>query len=512
MKTKTVVAKDMRQALKKITEELGADAVILSNKKVDGGIEVTASLDYDRALEEHRQHQKARERSASLASSPNTFKPQQGDVQRLLKRTLEASKSGQQREQIEQLLSQQTSSASQPTVKPYQPPVKATTATTIHKTNSQLADELKPDTVNLSSHQKGGEQHSKVLSEPVDDAIDDSAEFARNDASLAFRPAATSSMEMNAMRSELQLLRSMLNTQLGNVAWGDFSYRNPESAAIFKRLIRMGFDSALSRSLSGSVVQEQSKKENWQRTMGELANSIPVVCESSLPQEGVVAFVGPAGVGKTTTIAKLAAKYVLEHGPESVAMITTDTYRIAGHEQLRTLSKILKIPLRLVSGGQSLDTVIRGLAHKKMIFIDTAGLSHKDESWSEQLETLKNTHTPIQKWLVLSTTSQKLILEKAIADYKNLILAGCVLTKLDESASLGESLSVVIEHDLSIAYTTNGQNVPDDIETAKPRRLINQAILLSQEIEIDSGLVAERFSNSTQNGVGQENINETFVA
>jgi len=512
MRTKTVVAKDMRQALKKITEELGADAVILSNRKVDGGIEVKASVDYDQALEEHRQQQKARERSASLANNTNTFKPQQGDVQRLLKRTLEASKSGQQREQIEQLLSRQADTAPQANVESYQQPVKAATTAT-RQTNSQSFDELKPDTVNFSFQQnKSTQKDSKLPFKPIDEMPQKSVEFARHDASLAFKPTATTSTEMNEMRSELQQLRSLLSTQLGDVAWGDFSYRNPESAAVFKRLIRMGFDSALSRRLCENAMQQQSKKESWHNTMGELANSIPVVSEASLPKEGVVAFVGPAGVGKTTTIAKLAAQYVLEHGPESVAMITTDTYRIAGHEQLRTLSKILKIPLRLVSGEQSLDAVIRGLAHKKMIFIDTAGLSHKDESWAEQLNTIKNTHTPIQKWLVLSTTSQKLILEKSIADYKELKLAGCILTKLDESASLGESLSVLIEHNLPVAYTTNGQSIPEDIEPAKPRRLINQAILLSQEVEIDSDLIVERFSDSAQSRISQENTNETYVA
>ncbi len=312
---------------------------------------------------------------------------------------------------------------------------------------------------------------------------------------------AESTQEMHQMRDELQQLRGMINSQLGNVAWGDFSYRHPVSAAIFKRLVKMGLSSSLSRSLSQQVDSQASKKEAWHKVLVDLSSRVPVF--DSIPKkEGRIAFVGPAGVGKTTTIAKLAAEYVLAHGPENLALVTTDSYRIAGHEQLRVLSKILKVPLRIVAGNQSLESALRGLNRKKMVLIDTAGLSHKDCAWEEQISQLTSATTPIKKWLVLSATSQQRILDKAVMDYKTLGLDGCVLTKLDESASLGEALNVAIEHQLSVAYTTNGQNIPDDIEQAKSRNLVNQAIALTKQATIDDELAADCFNESirTDNG------------
>ena len=131
-----------------------------------------------------------------------------------------------------------------------------------------------------------------------------------------------------------------------------------------------------------------------------------------------------------------------------------------------------------------------------MILIDTAGLSQKEATWAEQISLIDSVSTPIQKWLVLSATSQRNILNKAVSDYKGLGLDGCVLTKLDESASLGEALGVAIEHQLSVAYTTNGQNIPEDIAPAKPKNLVNQAISLTKQATLDDEFAAGCFNES----------------
>ncbi len=599
MKAKKFVAPDMRQALKLVRETMGSDAVILSNRKVAGGVEVSVALDYEQAMVDHKHNERQKSHIPDYTDGNAQFSPMQGDENRVLKETLAAVKDSERRDEMRSLLRQQREkleagersefvdsyraegvSISPAAQKKSQadrlmPPVekrRERAASDIDNYDSQdrrdayernarregrdssvamqpaqnrrmsffeeyearaendaaqlqsrpqqssaqeynaqeySAQEYSAQ-VEKSSHYKEPQhrvqperEQGRPLHEEARIAFEDPQKTTKTPAAPLDSQAqsAESTQEMHQMRDELQQLRSMINSQLGNVAWGDFSYRHPISAAIFKRLVKMGLSSTLSRSLSQQVDSQASKKEAWRKVLVDLSSRVPVF-DSVPKKEGVIAFVGPAGVGKTTTIAKLAAEYVLAHGPENLALITTDSYRIAGHEQLRVLSKILKVPLRVVAGNQSLESALRGLSRKKMVLIDTAGLSQKDSAWEEQISQLTSATTPIQKWLVLSATSQQRILDKAVMDYKSLGLDGCVLTKLDESASLGEALNVAIEHQLSVAYTTNGQNIPDDIEQAKPRNLVNQAIALTKQATIDDELAADCFNESirTDNG------------
>jgi flagellar biosynthesis protein FlhF len=287
-----------------------------------------------------------------------------------------------------------------------------------------------------------------------------------------------------------------MNVQMANVAWGNFNHRHPLEASVFKKLARLGLSPALCRKLVRNLTPETDMKQAWKESLLELSNDLPLLQDDVTAHGGVFAFVGPAGVGKTTTIAKIATRFVLEHGAENLALITTDSFRIAGHEQLSTLGRILKVPVRVVTEQQSLEHILRGLSRKKLILIDTAGLSHKDQVHREQMAMLESMGANIQRWLVLSSTSQRRILDKAISEYKHLNLEGCILTKLDESASLGEALSVAIESQLPIAYITDGQNIPNDIERPQATRLINHAIALAKEYHMDDALVADMYSDA----------------
>ena len=610
MKAKKFVAPDMRQALKLVRETMGSDAVILSNRKVSGGVEVSVALDYEQAMVDHKHNERQKSHIPDYTDGNPQLSPVQGDANRVLKETLAAVKDSGRRDEMRSLLSQQRQqldngrqsevpdqsqfvdsyrrdgvSISPAAQKKNQaeklmPPVEkrreraASGSNNDHlggqdsqdrreayernarreerapsvamhqeqnrrmsffeeyeaRAENEAMQQSQQQSPQQQSPKQAYQQQSQQYNTPYDEEPQADVQQSRmqnrmqdralhEDTRLAFEDTqkapmtpvapletqalvAESTQDMHQMRDELQQLRSMINSQLGNVAWGDFSYRHPISAAIFKRLVKMGLSSTLSRSLSQQVESQASKKDAWRKVLVDLSSRIPVF-DNVPKKEGVIAFVGPAGVGKTTTIAKLAAEYVLAHGPESLALVTTDSYRIAGHEQLRVLSKILKVPLRVVAGNQSLESALRGLNRKKMVLIDTAGLSHKDCAWEEQISQLTSATTPIQKWLVLSATSQQRILDKAVMDYKSLGLDGCVLTKLDESASLGEALNVAIEHQLSVAYTTNGQNIPDDIEQAKPRNLVNQAIALTKQATIDDELAADCFNESIRTDDGE---------
>lgn len=478
MNTQKFNAPDMRQALKLVRDALGADAVILSNRKVAGGVEIIAAADYGTFLAEHS----AREREANhvppfMDASAPVVAPAQGDPARLIQ---------QDKRQDPALAEQMKLKADQQ---------RAQSAS--RQFNELLRRQLQEQRAQADAEPSVEISPQAQARQAQIQAQTQAPAKAPAPAAPRVQPApAVANGELAAMRSELSQLRNMLNVQLANVSWGDFSYRHPLEANVFKRLTKLGLSPALCRKLTRNLAPEMDNKAAWQHALKELGEDLPLVSEDILAHGGIFAFVGPAGVGKTTTIAKLATRHVLEHGADDIALVTTDSYRIAGHEQLSTLGRILKIPVRVVTEQNSLEHILRGLARKKLVLIDTAGLSHKDQVHREQMKMLEAMGANIQRWLVLSSTCQRRILDKAIDDYKHLNLEGCVFTKLDESASLGEALSVAIEAQLPIAYITDGQNIPDDIACPQPSRLINHAIALAKENKADDSLVADLYSDS----------------
>jgi flagellar biosynthesis protein FlhF len=201
----------------------------------------------------------------------------------------------------------------------------------------------------------------------------------------------------------------------------------------------------------------------------------------SLDQGGVVALVGATGVGKTTTIAKLAARYALRHGRERVALVTTDSYRIAAHEQLRTYGRILGIPVRIANSHAELSEALKLLSDKDLILIDTAGMSQRDVRLSEQFALLGEAAPNLKTFLVLSTTTHRSGLGEVVKAFGKVKLDGCILTKLDETTSLGGALSTAVEHKLPVAYVSDGQRVPEDIHIARAPNLIQRAVLVAQQ-------------------------------
>jgi len=147
--------------------------------------------------------------------------------------------------------------------------------------------------------------------------------------------------------------------------------------------------------------------------MTDLTARLPVVGSDMVGSGGVFAFVGPTGAGKTTTIGKLATRYVLENGAENVALVTTDTVRIAAHEQLRTFGRILKVPVCIVDKNNSLDRVLHSLRHKSLVLIDTAGLNRQDPKLQSQLSSLNELGDRVQSILVIPTTSQPDVVRSA---------------------------------------------------------------------------------------------------
>jgi flagellar biosynthesis protein FlhF len=219
-----------------------------------------------------------------------------------------------------------------------------------------------------------------------------------------------------------------------------------------------------------------------------------VLANDLIAEGGVFAFVGPTGAGKTTTIAKLAARYVLEHGNADVALVTTDSYRIGAHEQLRTLSRILNIPCKIVGAQLDLGTALYDLRQCRLVLIDTAGFNMRAPELQQQLAALSALGDRVRCLQVLAVNSQQQVLKAAQRAYRPDNLVGCIFTKLDEAASLGEALSLLIETGLPLAYVADGQAIPGDIVGAQAKALVAKTIELAKQIDCDEERLAQAFT------------------
>lgn len=509
MSVKKFVAPDMRQALKLVRDQLGADAVILSNRRVTDGVEITAAVDYDDVVEKHKQKQRrdarlpdfADERTAASApvvQADRVIKPtpdrREFDTQRASRaNVVERQNQKNDRELNDALVTRSDHLAN---LRGAQlAAVKASTERKIQQDNPREAGSREPqwddtDFDLASAIETAERKHETQLRRQFRD------KFETSDMRLAFdnEAAVSQARELSEMRGELNKLRALLDTRFAHVAWSDYSYRHPIEAAAYRQLHRMGISAQICRRLVDQI-PAGSVKEGMRAVMQRLHKELTIFEPDVRETGGVVALLGPAGVGKTTSISKIAAAYAMRHGVDEVALVTTDSYRIAGHEQLKTLGKILRVPMRVVTDQHPLEQVLEQLKNKKLVLIDTAGLSNRDQDFDEQMKILEKLPRKITRLLVLASTSQKRILEKAVEDYQTLRLDGCILTKLDECASLGEALSVVIEAKLPVAYTTDGQNIPDDIERPRVADLLGQALDLASRSELQDEDTAEWFSD-----------------
>ena len=331
--------------------------------------------------------------------------------------------------------------------------------------------------------------------------------FAAANAAAERKPAAMASrastspadqQALDAMRAELHGLRELIEVQLGSIAWGQLQSRQPQQASLWRRLQRLGLSAELSRQLLERVARINDPRQAWRLLLAHLAHAIRIPEQEVIEEGGLVALVGPAGMGKTTTLAKLAARHVLKHGPQGLALVGMDSFRIGAHEQLKTLGRILNVPVLQVDPGQSLSQVLAPLARKKLVLIDTAGLPANDPALRLQLEALANRGLKVKNFLVMAATSQGQVLKAAYHGYKRCGLAGCIISKVDEAACLGEVLELAIGQQLPVAYLTDGPRIPDDLQLPKSHQLVSRAVSLQLPEEPSEDVMAGAFAGLYQ--------------
>lgn len=407
MKMKHYRAPDMRQALRQVRDAQGPDAVILSSRKIQGGVEVVAAVDYDEADSGVDSYGRASESAPQPAAA----------------------------------------SRSQAYSAPF-------------------------------------------VTAPAEDDVEDFATLAQRMSDPGADAAA-----QDSVNNELRTLRRMLETQLATLAWNDLSRRSPVQTELLKQLTLLGLSQDLCVELVSQMPPRLELAEAQRVALALISRRIAVVEERWMHTGGMVAMVGPTGVGKTTLIAKLAARWVMRHGPRQIALVSTDSMRIGAQEQMHALGRLLGVPAYSVESMQHLPDLLDQLSDKRLVLIDTAGLSQRDAALVNELTQLRCASARIETCLVLSAAAQAGTIEQTLERFAAARPGSCVLTKLDEATSLGGALSALLRSHLPLAYLSDGQRVPEDLSPARAHRLIARAVELSRKsgASADEDLLQRRF-------------------
>jgi flagellar biosynthesis protein FlhF len=297
------------------------------------------------------------------------------------------------------------------------------------------------------------------------------------------QPQAGGTSELTAVMNEIRSMRGMLETQLTELAWTGQQKREPVKSVVLREMLSAGFSASLARYLTERLPAGATNESGLQWIKSILARNLATIGNENemLENGGVFALVGPTGVGKTTTTAKLAARCVMRHGTGKLALITTDGYRIGGYEQLRIYGRILGVMVHSVKDEADLRIALDELKGKHTVLIDTVGVSQRDRMVAEQIAMLSGAGGKVKRLLCLSATSTGETLNEVVRAYLGNGLAGCILTKLDEAATVGSALDVVIRQKLNLYYVANGQRVPEDLHVANQQYLVDRAFKLKRE-------------------------------
>ncbi len=420
---KRFFGKNSREALKMVREKLGENAIILSNKAVDGGNEIMAFKEEDM--------------NAMVA------KDEPMDASALLALMNKAN--------FNQAANMTENQA-----------LPASSLAVIH----EFDETIKRAELKNNATKKRAEMQKNTSSTSAPRQLEKQTNNEQ------------SSTQMNQMMNEMREMRSVIESQLTTLAWGNIQQRDPVKSKMLNMLLSAGFSAALSRQLSEKIPANLSEEKARSWISSVLSINLNTIENDTkiLDRGGIFALIGPTGVGKTTTTAKLAARYVMKHGTQSLGLITTDAYRIGGHEQLRIYGKILGVMVHAVKDEADLKIALNELKNKHTILIDTVGVSQRDRMVQEQIAMLSSTSMPVKKLLCLNATSTGETLADVIKAYKRNGLDGSIITKLDEAAAIGSAIDVVIREKLKLYYVTNGQRVPEDIHVAKKSFLIHHAL------------------------------------
>lgn len=522
MSIKRFVGPNAREAMAQVRRELGDDALVLSTKKLTGGrVEVLAAAPDEVAdlIEDSRSSrvlprapQAAPHPAASVnapaapmvARSPAAAATRPTFAARLAGRTAAAARihapgTAVRTESFESFVRRQTQPEAAASFKPassahsqlaaYQ--VQAAGAADVAPRAVAEAPSVVPaleqapaPAVFRRREEPLPQQPAAVAAQPAAPAaVPVVAEAATRTPSAV--PAIASAAADAQLLTELQSMRALMLEQMAalNVAnsAGELQRRSPLQLRATTRLLTAGFSADVACRIAERIPQQL----DLQATDGWLADvlALNVKCvpagDDLIARGGIYALVGPTGVGKTTTVAKLAARFAVRQGAQALGLITLDAYRVGAHEQLRAYGRILGVPVHLAQDAATLRELLAAMANKKLVLIDTCGVSQRDERLQEMLAMLEQAALPdrtIASVLLLNAASHAETLDDVARAWRTPQCAGTILTKLDEAARIGGALDCILRRKLPVLGLTNGQRVPEDWVAADGRLLASAAL------------------------------------
>jgi flagellar biosynthesis protein FlhF len=501
MNIKRYLAPDMRRAINLVRTEHGPDAVILSSESVDGGVEIIAAVDYDQSLVA-----RAFGRPGKAADNSSAEPRLDDEVVTLSAQVIEdapPSKAAKPEQAEKPPKSRKfgrfaRSVASAVSAEPAA--IATTTATTAIAASAATAEpDARTATDKSFAPTATANTATAKLAAPAT-ASEAAAAATATGATAAATAAATvaatvadadTTRELRAIQKDLFALKGLVRERF---AWSDLRAMTPQRNWLMRRAESFGLTAELADTVVSEVEHPGQDDRAWREVVFGLAKRLSVMREDPLDQGGVFALVGPTGVGKTTTIAKLAARHCLRHGRESVALITTDTVRIGAHRQLEAFAAILGVPVRTADSPDKLARLLGELGNRKLVLIDTAGSAPRDTAITSALQQL-DVCAGIRRFLVLAANMQASVMRDAVRAFGGSDLAGVVLTKLDETNALGAAVSVLIGAKLPAVWLSDGQRVPEDLKLARVAHLLKPATAVDEA-------AAERIVPAFAGGIG----------
>jgi len=457
MKVRRYFAPDMRTALAAARREQGADVMIIGQRKVDGGLELITADEYDEEI---------------LAA----YTPPKPSFRAVVDDSDEAEAPAQTARKPDTASRSPAPAPQRSGVKPYVFP-------------QAPANERRPAAAEPAARPTSVRGQAAPAARAEAGANANHSE-SRGSGAVRGEPLWTREPIMDQMQQELRSLRGLLQQQFATLAWSDMRQRNPLGAYLLRRAVGAGVTPRLARELAQGVSTTLSFDQGWEKFLNLYSQRLRVSGDELMQRGGAAVLVGPTGVGKTTLVCKLAARFALKHGAREVALITTDSQRIAAHEQLRSFGRIMGIPVRVAAGVEELLPALDAVYDRKLVLVDTAGMGPRDRRIDITLAALRDCAPLVRAFVVASAATPARDLEAIFARYAPVMPAGVMLTKLDDATLLAPALSAAILHQLPVAYVSGGQRIPEDVEVAAASSLVKRAIAATPaESQVERGEV-----------------------